>query len=57
MPCSPSSAATRRSANSGYKGAAADASFGANDEALANFGGNQLNKVHDIAVQLLRRVG
>jgi feruloyl esterase len=43
--------------DSGHKGAAADASFGANDEALANFGGNQLNKVHDIAVQLLRRVG
>ena len=43
--------------DSGHKGAGnADASFGANDEALANFGGNQLNKVHDVAVQLLRRV-
>jgi pimeloyl-ACP methyl ester carboxylesterase len=42
--------------DSGHKGAGADASFGANDEALANFGGNQLNKVHDVAVELLRRV-
>jgi tannase/feruloyl esterase len=43
--------------DSGHKGAAADASFGTNDEALANFGGNQLNKVHDVAVALLTRVG
>ncbi len=43
--------------DSGHKGATADASFGANDEALANFGGNQLKKTHDAAVELLRRVG
>ena len=42
--------------DSGHKGPAADASFGTNDEALANFGGNQLKKTHDAAVQLLRRV-
>ncbi len=42
--------------DSGHKGSVADASFGTNDEALANFGGNQLKKTHDAAVQLLRRV-
>ena len=42
--------------DSGHKGAGADASFGANDEALANFGGDQLKKTHDVAVELIKRV-
>jgi feruloyl esterase len=42
--------------DSGHKGATADAAFGANDEALANFGGDQLKKTHDVAVELIKRV-
>jgi len=42
--------------DSGHKGAVADASFGANDEALANFGGNQLKKTHDVAIELIKRL-
>jgi pimeloyl-ACP methyl ester carboxylesterase len=42
--------------DSGHKGSVADASFGANDEALANFGGDQLKKTHDVAVELIKRV-
>lgn len=35
--------------DSGHAGQIADGSFGLNDEALANFGGNQLKKTHDVA--------
>jgi feruloyl esterase len=42
--------------DSGHKGSGGDASFGANDEALANFGGDQLKKTHDVAVELIKRV-
>ncbi len=40
--------------DSGHAGQVADGSFGLNDEALANFGGNQLKKTHDAAIALLQ---
>jgi feruloyl esterase len=41
--------------DSGHQGTVADASFATNDEALANFGGGQLKKTHDVAVDLIKR--
>jgi feruloyl esterase len=43
--------------DSGHQAGGADASFGTNDEALANFGGDQLKKTHDVAIELLKRFG
>ena len=40
--------------DSGHVGATADGSFALNDEALANFGGDQLKKTHDVAMALIR---
>ena len=40
--------------DSGHVGATADGSFALNDEALANFGGNQLKKTHDAAMALMQ---
>ncbi len=40
--------------DSGHAGQVADGSFGLNDEALANFGGDQLKKTHDVALVLMR---
>lgn len=40
--------------DSGHKGQVADGSFALNDEALVNFGGDQLKKTHDAAVHLVR---
>lgn len=40
--------------DSGHVGATADGSFALNDEALANFGGNQLKKTHDVALALVQ---
>jgi pimeloyl-ACP methyl ester carboxylesterase len=41
--------------DSGHRGAGNDASFAMNDEALENFGGNQLKKTHDAAAWLIER--
>ncbi len=41
--------------DSGHVGATADGAFALNDEALANFGGNQLKKTHDAAMALVQR--
>ena len=40
--------------DSGHTGSVADGSFGLNDEALANFGGDQLKKTHDVALALIQ---
>jgi len=40
--------------DSGHTGQPNDGSFGLNDEALANFGGDQLKKTHDVALVLMR---
>ena len=40
--------------DSGHVGAIADGTFALNDEALANFGGNQLKKTHDAALALMQ---
>ena len=40
--------------DSGHSGQAADGSFGLNDEALVNFGGDQLKKTHDTAIALIQ---
>ena len=40
--------------DSGHSGSGVDASFGLNDEALANFGGDQLKKTRDAALALVR---
>lgn len=40
--------------DSGHVGTTADGSFALNDEALANFGGNQLKKTHDAAMALVK---
>lgn len=41
--------------DSGHSSEPADASFALNDEALENFGGNQLKKTRDVAVELIKR--
>jgi hypothetical protein len=40
--------------DSGHKGQVADGSFALNNEALVNFGGDQLKKTRDAAVRLMR---
>lgn len=40
--------------DSGHVGTTADGTFALNDEALANFGGNQLKKTHDAAMALMK---
>ncbi len=40
--------------DSGHAGQTADGSFALNDEALVNFGGDQLKKTHDAALALIR---
>jgi len=40
--------------DSGHKGQVADGSFALNQEALVNFGGDQLKKTHDAALHLIR---
>lgn len=40
--------------DSGHKGQIADGSFALNNEALVNFGGDQLKKTHDAAIHLIR---
>jgi hypothetical protein len=40
--------------DSGHKGQVADGSFALNNEALVNFGGDQLKKTHDAAIHLIR---
>lgn len=40
--------------DSGHVGSTADGSFALNAEALANFGGEQLKKTHDVAMVLMR---